>query len=212
MPNASRMWVELPAHDPRETKPKGEDGVIGAGCAAVMAAFYPEFEFRKNSSRYLFLVDRSASMAGQPIKGASETLLQCLHFLPHNAHFDVVGFGTVAASLFGGYVDWNYANLHAAAAWAMGLSADMGATILWDVLRAALLRHRLYVSQWDPSAGQESPPALNVVILTDGMEAVASKAVLRLLQDECPRSRARVFMLAHGDAPCRSYCEAVVRS
>ena len=53
MPNASRMWVELPAHDPRETKPEGEADVIGAGRAAVMAAFYPDFQFRQNASRYV---------------------------------------------------------------------------------------------------------------------------------------------------------------
>ena len=156
-------------------------------------------------------MDRSAST--QPtLKTTTEALLECLNFLPTDAQFDVIGFGTVAASLFGGYVRWSHDRLRRAAAWAMALAADMGATIMWDVLRAALLRHRLYVSQWQPSEGQETPPSLNVVILTDGMEPAASKAVLRLLQDECTRSRARVFVLATGEAPCRSYCEALVRA
>ena len=216
MPNASRMWVELPVHDPAlevaNAENEGNGKVIGAGCAAVMAAFYPDFDFQHTPARYLFLVDRSASMAGEATHTAQSALLQCLHALPPSACFDLVGFGTVAASLFGGFVANTPQHLHAAAAWAMNLNADLGATMLWEVVRATLLRHRLYASQWKRSGGQETPSTLNVVLLTDGVEMASSKAVLRLLQEECPRSRSRVFLLVTGDAPCRSYCQALVRA
>jgi von Willebrand factor A domain-containing protein 5 len=51
-------------------------------------------------NEYIFVIDRSGSMWGQPMNLAKEALLLFLHSLPLNCKFNVVSFGTNYEKLF----------------------------------------------------------------------------------------------------------------
>ena len=59
-----------------------------------------EVEFEPKLYEYVFLIDRSGSMSGQPIKLAVEALKLFLHSLPIGCKFNVVSFGSDYAKLF----------------------------------------------------------------------------------------------------------------
>lgn len=63
---------------------------------------------------YIFLIDRSGSMGGQPIQLAVGALKLFLHSLPIGSKFNVVSFGSEFEKMFPESVDYNETNLKAA--------------------------------------------------------------------------------------------------
>jgi uncharacterized protein with von Willebrand factor type A (vWA) domain len=51
-------------------------------------------------NEYIFVIDRSGSMNGQPMQLAKEALLLFLHSIPLGSKFNVVSFGTNFEKLF----------------------------------------------------------------------------------------------------------------
>jgi hypothetical protein len=60
---------------------------------------------------YIFLIDRSGSMADKPILLAVEALKLFLHSLPLGSKFNVVSFGSIFTKLFPESVDYDEKNL-----------------------------------------------------------------------------------------------------
>ena len=114
------MWVE---QDP-------------AGTYAAMLAFYPKFEFDASASdnnEWIFMVDRSSSMKGEPLEDMKRTLLATLDKLPtQGLNINVIGFGSTFERLF---VDSQSTSdprtLATARNYIEQISANYGGTELW---------------------------------------------------------------------------------
>ncbi|TDH15144.1 hypothetical protein EPR50_G00028040 [Perca flavescens] len=75
------------------------------GDPVVMLSLYPEFPQAVMSSvascgEFVFLLDRSGSMAGSRIKSARETLLLLLKSLPMGCYFNIYSFGSCHENIF----------------------------------------------------------------------------------------------------------------
>ncbi|CAG8814384.1 20568_t:CDS:2, partial [Gigaspora rosea] len=66
----------------------------------VMLTLVPKFAINEIMSELIFVIDRSGSMQGGPIKKASETLQLLLRSLPEDCLFNVLSFGSHFDSLF----------------------------------------------------------------------------------------------------------------
>ena len=85
------------------------------------------------ASEFVFVVDRSGSVAGARLAAASDALVLVLSSLPARARVDVVGFGSHATRLRGACAPLDDSCNAAAVAHVRAIAADLGGT---DVLRA----------------------------------------------------------------------------
>ena len=145
-------------HQPRSVVEGGQSGVENDFMSShvVMLDFFPDFASIPASCEFVFLIDRSGSMAGTPIKQARETLILFLKSIPPGCYFNIIGFGSDFRHLFPQSVPYNQANLDKALRHAETLSADLGGTELLPPLRYIFNR--------------EMVPGLprQVFVLTDG--------------------------------------------
>ncbi|XP_046843080.1 von Willebrand factor A domain-containing protein 5A-like [Xenia sp. Carnegie-2017] len=107
--------------------------------SAIMVSFIPEFKGENNclqaACEFVFVIDRSGSMAGSYIKDAAETLLLFLKSIPEGCYFNIIGFGSTYVHLFPESVPYNQKNLETAVKHAENLQADLGGTELFDPLK-----------------------------------------------------------------------------
>merc|ERR1719375_2771603 len=128
-------------------------------CAGAALAVVPEDALCADplpGLEFVFLVDRSGSMGGAPIRRAAEALELFLRSLPADCSFNVVGFGSHFQPLFAEPRAYAEDSLAAACAYADALQADFGGTELRDALRYVLAAPH---------------PRRRVVLLTDGAVA-----------------------------------------
>lgn len=92
----------------------------------------------KKKESYVFLIDRSGSMYGPPIKNAKSALELFLHSMPSNSIFEIVGFGSQYDPLFHTLVDYNDTTLEIATNYARSIDADLGGTEMLQPLRYIL--------------------------------------------------------------------------
>ncbi|KAF1393785.1 hypothetical protein PFLUV_G00019650 [Perca fluviatilis] len=96
------------AHQPTAVVETGQTSVKPGslmGDQVVMLSLYPEFPQAVMSSypscaEFVFLLDRSGSMAGSRIKNARETLLLLLKSLPMGCYFNIYSFGDCYEHIF----------------------------------------------------------------------------------------------------------------
>ncbi|TDH15148.1 hypothetical protein EPR50_G00028080 [Perca flavescens] len=96
------------AHQPTAVVETGQASVKPGslmGDPVVMLSLYPEFPQAVMSSvascgEFVFLLDRSGSMAGSRIKSARETLLLLLKSLPMGCYFNIYSFGDCYEHIF----------------------------------------------------------------------------------------------------------------
>ena len=55
---------------------------------------YQQNIINNNPSIFIFLLDQSGSMSGNPIKVAIESLILFLQSLPKNSYYQIIGFGS----------------------------------------------------------------------------------------------------------------------
>jgi hypothetical protein len=119
----TRMWVE-----------KGTKGSYAAMIVANPKR--EEFVMLKDqiTNDFVFLLDRSGSMSGDPIEIAKQTLLNCVELLPSSATFNIIGFGSTYVSLFNTSQVVSPENIDTAKKHINSIAADLGGTNLLDPL------------------------------------------------------------------------------
>jgi Ca2+-binding EF-hand superfamily protein len=133
-PCENRCWIEPCAHN-----------LSGASLAVV----YPEEssirslfvdsepqDVRDTRKEFWFILDRSGSMEGAPIRMAKNALQLFLRSLPRNCRFNIVGFGSRCDFLFEQAVDYDGESLQRASVHTANVRADLGGTELLQPLRA----------------------------------------------------------------------------
>lgn len=131
-----------------------------------------------------FVIDRSGSMGGSSIDEARRALQLCLRGLREGDRFDIVGFGSTFASMFGESRPYTQENLDAASRWVETVDADMGGTEILAPLRAVLDR---------PAGGARR----EVILLTDG-QVSNDAAVIELARRHAATTRIFTFGIGHG--------------
>ncbi|KYQ90516.1 type A von Willebrand factor domain-containing protein [Tieghemostelium lacteum] len=132
--------------------------------------FYPQFnnlgsEFLEQKSEYIFLLDCSGSMDGQPIKNVASAMEIILRSLNENQKFQIIKFGTSHNLLFpDGPQLYSDETLKIASDMISNLNADLGGTNLLTPLEM------IFKQTYDPIYPRQ------IFILTDG--AVNKKLTL----------------------------------
>ncbi|XP_034723659.1 von Willebrand factor A domain-containing protein 5A-like [Etheostoma cragini] len=103
------------------------------GDPVVMLSLYPEFPQAVMSSvascgEFVFLLDRSGSMAGSRIKSARDTLLLLLKSLPIGCYFNIYSFGSSYEHIFPKSVEYNEKTMEEALNEVKRMGGDLGRT------------------------------------------------------------------------------------
>ncbi|XP_039679606.1 von Willebrand factor A domain-containing protein 5A-like isoform X2 [Perca fluviatilis] len=124
------------AHQPTAVVETGQTSVKPGslmGDQVVMLSLYPEFPQAVMSSypscaEFVFLLDRSGSMAGSRIKNARETLLLLLKSLPMGCYFNIYSFGDCYEHIFPKSVEYNEKTMEEALKEVNTMGGDLGRT------------------------------------------------------------------------------------
>jgi uncharacterized protein with von Willebrand factor type A (vWA) domain len=87
---------------------------------------------------YVFIIDRSGSMDGEPIQLASLALQVMVQSLPYGSKFNIVSFGSNHEFMFEQSVEYNEQNLHTAINKLKGFKANFGGTEILAPIRAVI--------------------------------------------------------------------------
>eukprot|EP00741_Cyanophora_paradoxa_P003097 tig00000663_g3006.t1 len=138
VPMDGALVLEVAHAAPRAPHAWAERAEDGSACLALCLC--PEFEAGAPPApgEFLFLVDRSGSMAGSKMEQTKNALQIMLRALPPGSAFDLVGFGSSFRRLFAAPAPYGDASLAEAARAVAALQADLGGTELLAPLRALL--------------------------------------------------------------------------
>lgn len=79
-----------------------------AGKKVLFAALYPKMDEEADVvTEMIFIVDRSGSMAGAPMRSVKDTLQIFLKSIPMGCWFNIIGFGSRFRKLFPESVEYN---------------------------------------------------------------------------------------------------------
>ncbi|EAR93851.2 type A von willebrand factor domain protein (macronuclear) [Tetrahymena thermophila SB210] len=98
-----------------------------------------------NSSRseFIFLLDRSGSMSGQPIDRACQALTLFLKSLPTDSYFNVISFGSSFKLLFPQSEKYNSQSLEKAISNISKYKADLGGTEIYKPLKNVFVQNKI---------------------------------------------------------------------
>jgi Ca-activated chloride channel family protein len=131
----------------------------GAGAHALMINLYPDLgQYARQAAEYVFVVDRSGSMAGESIEQALNALRLALRSLEEGDAFNIVGFGSRFQLMFPQSRPYTQAALEEATRQLESWDADLGGTELLAPLQAVL-------------AVSSAALPRRVMLLTDGQVA-----------------------------------------
>ena len=154
---------------------------------SMMLSFLPQFgevEREEVATEMVFLIDRSGSMRGKPIRSAGATLELLVRSLSPGCALNIVGFGSGYDSVFPGESrNYDEACVEKAVAYARVLQADMGGTEILSPLQDIFR--------------QKKRPGLprQVILLTDG-DVDDREQVLQCVREN--RGQVRVFAIGIG--------------
>ncbi|XP_039223581.1 von Willebrand factor A domain-containing protein 5B1 isoform X4 [Crotalus tigris] len=159
----------------------------------IMLNFCPDLKrvqpnLRKTHGEFIFLVDRSRSMAGTSIARVKDALVVILKSLMPGCLFNVIGFGSTFKAVFPASQAYSEENLAGACESIKKIRADMGSTNLLPPLKWAL-RQPI----------QRGHPRL-LFLLTDGAVGNTGK-ILALLRSHAFSTRCYTFGI--GKSACR---------
>lgn len=107
----------------------GQDGIMKSDM--LLLNFYPEFqEITSKCGEFIFVIDRSGSMAGSNILNAVQTLMLLVKSLRVGCYFNIVSFGSSYSTLFQRSVIYNKENMTIAVNHISSIEANMGGTEL----------------------------------------------------------------------------------
>ncbi|KAH8828757.1 hypothetical protein DL96DRAFT_1015987 [Flagelloscypha sp. PMI_526] len=175
---------------------------------AMGLTFVPRFKLPDNPAgmEYIFIVDRSGSMAGSGIKLVKEALIVLLRGLPSKGtKFNIVSFGSRSTKFWESSQAYTQSNLEAATSHVDSMNADYGGT---EIVSALDL---VYSSLSTPL---NKPVA--AFLLTDGgawdvAECVATTkhAIARQATQE---NFMRVFTVGIGDGASTDTCDSIAKA
>lgn len=167
----------------------GQLAAAGVGAAA-------DDEEDEAEGEFIFVIDRSGSMAGGSILQAREALALCVSALPLGARFQIVGFGNDFTQLFPeGPTPFDDNAKATALAHCGGLDADMGGTEILPPLKAI-------------AAAAATKGPRQVFVITDG-QVCNTAGVLAFVRDDHRRHGTRYFALGIGAGASRALVKGV---
>ncbi len=145
---------------------------------------------QKANRELIMIIDKSGSMAGDPMRAAKRAVLSALDGLDANDHFNIVAFDNSATSLFSTALIADATNIAKATRFIRKLNAD-GGTEMHEALQFALK--------------SEDPDRLRqLVFVTDGSVGYEDE-LLQLINRDI--SNNRLFTVGIGSAPNRFFLE-----
>ena len=168
-----------------------------SGSHAAMLTICPQFELADKRGEYVFVVDRSGSMAGSQMRQACAALQVFLRSLPADCYFNIVGFGSRMELFERKSVRYCEQTLRSATTHVERMSANLGGTEILSPLRT--------VMDAAPIAGY----ARQVFVLTDGQVSNTDDVVAYVRSHN---HHARVFSLGIGSAVSRALVEGIARA
>ena len=145
---------------------------------------------QKSNRELILILDKSGSMAGDPIRAAKRAVLSALDGLDTNDHFNIIAFDNNATSLFSTALIADATNIAKATRFIRKLSAD-GGTEMHEALNFALK--------------SEDPDRLRqLVFVTDGSVGYEDE-LLKIINRNI--SNNRLFTVGIGSAPNRFFLE-----
>lgn len=215
-PNQARARLQMPSMPDREmvlnitlAKPHSSRCWLEAGpCPAVLAVLHPselvqglfakdlEGSVVSNSKEFLFLLDRSGSMAGQQIRLAAEALQLFLRSLSPGCRFNIIGFGSTTEFLFESSEVYSAESLQRASDHVQHVMADLGGTELLQPLRLIF--------------GQPISEDFErrIVLLTDG-QVCNTEEVIELVASNCSAANAALYTLGVGPGVSHALVEGL---
>ncbi|PSS37964.1 hypothetical protein PHLCEN_2v191 [Hermanssonia centrifuga] len=184
---------------PRCFAQRGPDGSV-----AMQLTVVPKFNLPTVSAQeYIFVVDRSASMAGARIEQAKRALVMLLRALPRQGTvFNIFSFGYRCDSLWGESRIYNAETLETATFHIDRMNADYGGTSIRSALEKVL-----------SSSDTQLPTAC--FVLTDG-EAYDINATIDVVTKAAAGAQTgsplRVFTLGIGETTSSAMCEGIARA
>ncbi|PPQ90311.1 hypothetical protein CVT25_007896 [Psilocybe cyanescens] len=175
---------------------------------ALSLTFVPRFRMQAlPTQEYIFLIDRSGSMAGRPMQHAKDALVLFLKSLPSQGTlFNIFSFGSVSSSLWNSSRRYTATDINIALNHVNVMSANLGGTEIESAVRNLV------------SSRNTSLPT-SVFLLTDG-EVYNLDSLLALISFSVSESltslissaaHLRFFTLGVGNAASTALCEGVAR-
>ncbi|CAG8591291.1 17200_t:CDS:2 [Dentiscutata erythropus] len=166
----------------------------------VMLTLVPKFAINEAMSELIFVIDRSGSMQGGPIKKASEALQLFLRSLPENCLFNVVSFGSRFDSLFKKSQPYSEGSFSKALKRAQEMDANYGGTEIYNPL------------QWVFENSRNDMPT-SIFLLTDG-QVYNVDQIVELIKSskEKKKDDLRLFSIGIGDSVSHHLVESVSRA
>ncbi|XP_059187471.1 von Willebrand factor A domain-containing protein 5A-like [Centropristis striata] len=160
------------------------------GDPVVMLSLYPEFPQAVMSSvascgEFVFLLDRSGSMAGALMNCARDTLLLLLKSLPMGCYFNIISFGDSYKHIFPKSVEYSQQTMEEALKKVEEMEADLGGTKILDPLK------HIYSQSCIPNQPRQ------LFVFTDG-EVTNTKEVIDLVKKNSGSHRCFSFGIGEG--------------
>ena len=133
---------------------------------------YESNQINDNPSLFIFLIDQSGSMSGQPIKLVYESLLFFLQSLPKKSYFQLIGFGSDFKKINKTPQEYTKENVQSTKQLISNLNADLGGTNISSPLKE-IFNSKDY---------DKMQLSRNLFILTDG-EVDNSEECLELISN-----------------------------
>ncbi|KAH8795979.1 hypothetical protein DL96DRAFT_1826214 [Flagelloscypha sp. PMI_526] len=175
---------------------------------AMGLTFVPRFKLPDHPSgmEYVFMVDRSGSMAGSGIKLVKEALVVLLRGLPSKGtKFNIVSFGSRCTKFWESSQAYTQSNLEAATSHVDSMKADYGGTEIasaLDVVFSSL------------STPLSKPVA--VFLLTDGgawdVAGCVTKTKNAIAQQTTKENFMRVFTVGIGNGASTNTCDSIAKA
>ncbi len=123
-------------------------------------SYYNKYQNKENDNPalFIFLIDQSGSMPGDPINIVKQSLLLFIKSLPVNSYFQLIGFGSNFRKYNNNPVEYNEENVNYIIEEINNLKADMGGTNISTPLKY-IFKNNYY---------SKIELAKNIFLLTDG--------------------------------------------
>ncbi|KAH8828763.1 hypothetical protein DL96DRAFT_1462502, partial [Flagelloscypha sp. PMI_526] len=175
---------------------------------AMGLTFVPRFTLPDHPAgmEYIFIVDRSGSMAGSGIKLVKEALVVLLRGLPsRNTKFNIVSFGSRSTKFWESSQAYTQSNLEAATSHVDSMGADYGGTEIASALD--LVFSSLSTPLSKPVA---------VFLLTDGgawdVSGCVAKTKNALTTQATKENFMRVFTVGIGNGASTDTCDSIAKA